>query len=235
MDLAVEKRVSVAVEMVSCYGVSDGSHVYTYLMCPARFEAKFDEGIARACFKPAKHFVIGNGIIASFFDGKYPAFDFVRVGPADRFVDNAFIFCYYAVDNGQISFLHLIPLHLAYETLLNEAVLGDYQQAGGVHIKSVGEAYLVLSAVLQHFLHDTVGDGVVRLALGRVNHIAGLFVNDQKMFVLKDCFNRYIFRRKITGFLWKSYGQLVAWLKLHPASDRESVHRHEIAFFELGQ
>lgn len=41
VKLSVQKRIPVVIEMISCNGVTDRSHVYSDLMSPAGFEGEF--------------------------------------------------------------------------------------------------------------------------------------------------------------------------------------------------
>ena len=41
VKLSVQKRIPVVIEMISCNGVTDGSHMYSDLMSPAGFEGEF--------------------------------------------------------------------------------------------------------------------------------------------------------------------------------------------------
>ena len=148
------------------------------------FETKANQRIS--ALKAPGNFVVRHRIITALVCRKNPPFHFVGVRPADGGVYGSQVMLHYSVNYCQIFLAYYTCFHLAYESVLSKAVFCNQKQAGCIHVQPVGETYFILLAIIQHFLHYAVSNGMIRFAFGGMHHITGLLVDDKKVLVLKN-------------------------------------------------
>ena len=138
-----------------------------------------------------------------------------------------------------VAFHYRILPHLLDDFFLREGILGDNHQPRGIHVETVDEADFVEVTstgcfVFIHLLHETVGNGMVWFALGRVDRNPRLFIDDQDVIVFIDYVNRNIFRWEITGFLRQFHHNFITGSSWNPAGNRLTVYIDQFLEFQLG-
>lgn len=145
------------------------------------------------------------------------ASDVVRVRSSNGSIDSALIFRDNAFNNSNVSFCDLIISHLLGYFVLRERVLGNDENTRCISVKSVDKANLKMFAGLIHSVHESIGAGTGGIALGRVDHKAGLLVDEEKILVFINGEERNVLSFKIASFLRENYCHHIACVNLVPA------------------
>ena len=183
-----------------------------------------------------EHLIVGDGWVTALFDRQHPALDFLRIGASERQVDGAAVLRHFTDNDCLIFFMQTTRgrIHLFGQSVLRVAIFGYDQKPGCIHIQAIDETNLVVFTFLEHLLHQTVGDGVAGLALGRVDDHARLFVDDQQVSVLIDHRDRNILRREIALFLRKLDRDDVTGCRCDPPLHGFSVEFDQMVLFQFG-
>ena len=187
--------LGAAVGLVAEEGVADVLHVGSYLMGAAGLEAAFDEGDVAELLDYAP---VGDGILAYAGVGGGDCHAQAVLGVAgDVALDASLVGVEVAPDEAVVDAVSVVDEELLAEGSLCLRRLGDDEQAAGVFVDAVDEAYLGTVGVeggnVAHVPCHGIDEGAVEIACSGMHHHAGGLVDDHEDVVLIDDVEGYVF------------------------------------------